>query len=882
MAGKGDQEPREPVIWQALRWLLLAWWIALLSLLGNIAYNVAIAFIQGGPTAAQAQLSWGYLAHIEQANPSLFLGVFVLLTSVSVLGAGLSIQEWQKEQRAKRTRETEHQDLKKRVGILESDPDQYDPQVERAKYIEGMRAVFQGITLPIDPGDELRLAAIYQPLQLVSDPLVADQLRREDRRIFEDEAEIRRAAERLRRERETPSGQDASADEATLRPVPRSEPPKQATNIADALRQSGQRRIIVLGNPGTGKTTTLRQTIEDALAHLDAPDAPLPIFIALPDLARAKKIDQLAEYMAVVAEKYSAKPAFGKDLWAAVISGQALVCLDGLDEVPKEDRQALIDRINNDARVYGGTWVIGSRFSEYQGKQFAPGQFAEWELKPLAPEQQDQLAQALLRELHRFIDGPQGTTVPRLNAQLLLKKLAATPQTAAWRANPLLLSLAAYVFVKQGGSLPETRTTLYTILIDGILEAHIERGTKWPFAYGLLTIREALAEVAVRLFAAGGRTFDLADLMTHLRASRQALDANWHRGDEAMALDLIHCGLLDEVAKETYGFRHLTFQEFLVARGLAAGMVADAPRQTRAWELSRSHRTHSRWNEALRLLVGVLAEMGKPPATQALQRWFQELLALQQANDDPGLLHLGLAIRSMNELSSLTMHTLGLATAAVDVWSTAIIDAAGRERSTLLQRLISLGPEIARFDPQYTQGAIESFVVALEDGNWQIRQAAAQALGQLGERMPVDALLGALGDDYANVRAAAAQALGRRTPNPVEKVRDEGIAVLLDHRSGTIFGAIVQREFAEVLGNMRQASAISTLATLLEWPYWSVQASAARSLGKIRRIVISPKSAEIIERLQHLRHVAYSQVVNDAADDALAEILTLDENVPEE
>ena len=81
---------------------------------------------------------------------------------------------------------------------------------------------------------------------------------------------------------------------------------------------------------------------------------------------------------------------------------------------------------------------------------------------------------------------------------------------------------------------------------------------------------------------------------------------------------------------------------------------------------------------------------------------------------------------------------------------------------------------------------------------------------------------------------------------------------------------------------MRQEFAIVTLAILLEWPFWSVQAAAARSLGKIRRIGISTKSVEIIERLQRLRHMMYSQVVNDAVDDALAEILTLDENVPEE
>jgi HEAT repeat protein len=56
--------------------------------------------------------------------------------------------------------------------------------------------------------------------------------------------------------------------------------------------------------------------------------------------------------------------------------------------------------------------------------------------------------------------------------------------------------------------------------------------------------------------------------------------------------------------------------------------------------------------------------------------------------------------------------------------------------------------------------AVEGLVERLGDASYQVRQAAAVSLGKLGARQAVEPLIGALGDEHELVRKAAVNGLG--------------------------------------------------------------------------------------------------------------------------
>ncbi len=113
-------------------------------------------------------------------------------------------------------------------------------------------------------------------------------------------------------------------------------------------------------------------------------------------------------------------------------------------------------------------------------------------------------------------------------------------------------------------------------------------------------------------------------------------------------------------------------------------------------------------------------------------------------------------------------------------------------------------------------------------------------------------------------------------------LRAPGIALLSQQvvLPDSYVDTLVQTRVAEAIGNIGQSQPgyILWLEAHLHWPYWEVRMVAARAQGKIRRHM--PEA--VINRLTVLLNDPESSAVRDAAEDALGEILALDENVIED
>lgn len=141
--------------------------------------------------------------------------------------------------------------------------------------------------------------------------------------------------------------------------------------IEAALRE--KKRVVILGDPGSGKSTMLKYL---ALRLAKDENAPLPILLPLNAYAKAlaqKDINlqsYLVEYFAGRAEGVAALGPLFKE---ALSSGKAVIMLDGLDEV-QSNRAALAQKVEaftHEAVLRGNRVAVTSRIVGYRDAPLA-------------------------------------------------------------------------------------------------------------------------------------------------------------------------------------------------------------------------------------------------------------------------------------------------------------------------------------------------------------------------------------------------------------------------------------------------------------------------------------------------------------------------------
>jgi DNA polymerase III delta prime subunit len=123
-------------------------------------------------------------------------------------------------------------------------------------------------------------------------------------------------------------------------------------------------KLLILGDPGSGKTTTLLTLAQELLKRAAAePNHPIPVIFNLSSWADARKplllwiVDELRQ-------KYQV-PRLVAQEWAQ--TDQLLLLLDGLDEVQEDAREACVRAINSYREEHGFVdVVICSRTVDYE------------------------------------------------------------------------------------------------------------------------------------------------------------------------------------------------------------------------------------------------------------------------------------------------------------------------------------------------------------------------------------------------------------------------------------------------------------------------------------------------------------------------------------
>jgi formylglycine-generating enzyme required for sulfatase activity/energy-coupling factor transporter ATP-binding protein EcfA2 len=484
---------------------------------------------------------------------------------------------------------------------------------------------------------QLSLAAVYVPLK----------------------ARSRRGAGRARRVAGRAWAEEAIAH---LVELPAAADPRP---IDEALKRDPA--LVVLGDPGAGKSTLLKIM---ALALAEAGDGPLPI--PLPLNAYARRLAQgeislsqfLGQYYAARQNKLG---QVGVLFEQALADGQAVVLLDGLDEV-QTNRRHLVRLVQdfaaehipmpanaddtgddhviaNNVVVANNHIVSGNRIvvtSRIVGYDEAPLAGRQWRTHTLTDFEEGDIEQFVSQWTLAFALSVQGDTAPaRQAAQAeqrdLLAAIKARPSVRRLAANPLLLTILALIKYT-GVSLPEERVKLYELYLQALIESWNQARSldQYPVGPGLKyeeTIR-ILAPLALWLRqtnpTAGLVSRDQLEawLTSHFHGPEWGLPRGQarQRGLAFLAGVEQYTNLLLERGERQYGFLHLTLEEMLAAQGLAYLLDLD---KGAALALFEQYLAEPGWHETLQLAISFVGVIQRRPRQAG--ELLQHLLALKLA-----------------------------------------------------------------------------------------------------------------------------------------------------------------------------------------------------------------------------------------------------------
>jgi len=633
------------------------------------------------------------------------------------------------------------------------------------------------------------------------------------------------------------------------------------------LSQSQSRRVVILGAPGSGKTTLmsyfavmLAQQNPEILG-LDGDTDLLPILIRMRDFAI--NLDKsLIDYAQVFAENtMSVKPLPVGFFEHWLSDGRALILLDGLDEVAEEaKRNDVVRRIENFLGQFDrNRAIITSRPAGYRRDFFHTEEFPHYQIEPF----DDQKISNFIENWYnsRFQDQAEAER----RKQSLRKALDDNDRIKLLARNPLLLTIIALIHRYQA-VLPKERFELYNCAVKTLLtswDANKEISSHGIFKYlDLYDLRRLMELLAYWIHTQGnvedndsGTLLDRDDLIDQLSQQIKTLKQVqlYQAEEEAEAFVTLirdRTGLLNEQGQNCYGFVHKTFQEYLCAEDIDYqadnegyfGIVLDE---------IRKHLHDSHWREVLLLLI---AQQKPKKAARAIrvvltnksnyEQWLHRdlLFAGSCLAEDPKNLR-GAAPELVQEilkrLFELEVSSKERVGERVDEQVFQIIcslyetDFQGQVLELLEQqshridewRLLNYRYELGEKDQ-----VITTFLERLKDDNFYVRVRAADALGELGNSSEtvVNALLARFQDENSDVRWRVAIALGE-LGNSSETVVRALIARLQDS------DASVRERAAVALGKLgnRSETVVRALIARLQDPDASVRGGAAYGLGKL-------------------------------------------------
>jgi hypothetical protein len=429
----------------------------------------------------------------------------------------------------------------------------------------------------------------------------------------------------------------------------RGEPPsaEAAERSTVGERLGVARRLVILGDPGGGKTTMARwmATVyllryRGDLTWRQIPDAVtlpdkhwIPVLIRCRELGEADLCRCFRDFLSQHLQKSELLPEEADVMRAVILEsvakGEALLLVDGLDEItsPKVRMMFCQELERCAVRYPDAPMLVTSRIVGYRDMPYRMGAGFEHDvIAELTRPDKDLFAKRWIEVTEQH----QPTAEKAKRLQDLVDALHSSDRIERLTGNPMLLTTLALV-KRKVGKLPNRRTKLYAEAVSVLLNWN-------PRYYETIDELEAIPQLeylAYEMCRQGVQRLtedDVLDLLERVRQEYRNIRPIGNRTPdvflallEARSSILIRSGgqwiRQQGEEKRVWEFRHLTFQEYLAARALFDGRYPGRDRQKKTlaeqvaplagsvketrhvrrpeveFEVSES------WQEALRLLV---------------------------------------------------------------------------------------------------------------------------------------------------------------------------------------------------------------------------------------------------------------------------------------
>ena len=405
-------------------------------------------------------------------------------------------------------------------------------------------------------------------------------------------------------------------------------------------------RIVLLGEPGIGKTTLLRYlALQHARALLEGqtmagPQGQLgptrfPIYIRIADYIQTPEwpTQPLLEILPLILRRYELTvEGLAELLRDRLERGEALILLDGLDEIPYVDeRVRVVQRIDNFVRWYaprGNRFVITSRIVGYRHAPLS-NEYAHFILREMNDEQ---VRTFVRRWVHAYEnatapeDAPEARKVRAdAEAKRLLQAIARNPGVRRLASNPFMLQILALIHRSQA-LLPQRRVHLYKVAARTLIEHwNVVRGLSSEVRLNLQQVERVLSALAFWIHQERPAGLATREEVYQRIAQILAQEEEGNGGDltsprlQNLVEDFLHrvreqTGLFVERAPGYFGFDHLAFEEYFAARYLVRLLLDTRnTRREKGLRFLRDHLHDPNWREPILLALGYIDHEGLLP-----------------------------------------------------------------------------------------------------------------------------------------------------------------------------------------------------------------------------------------------------------------------------
>lgn len=407
--------------------------------------------------------------------------------------------------------------------------------------------------------------------------------------------------------------------------------PSLAKPIPVITAVARNKHLILVGGPGSGKTTFIRyfalciasaqiegvNTWTDALPNWPVDNFNLtPIVINLRDFNRWLKrrtstgsASLLWQFLDETLKNLGLD--LFKEIQQDVYNGKALLLFDGLDEVDSNKKDIVTDSIANLSEICDSRIVVTCRILSSKDQRERLGGFNQYEIAPLGESQVDRFIELWHAELVHT--GSIHSNDANELKNRFRQSLKQNQELWTMASNPLLLDSMALLHTHEG-FLPQDRALLYEDCVDLLLwnweELKFPAGAvDEPLGIRALLRQAGLQDIdfkrvfwkiAYDLFLANKDEIVVQDIVQNFSQIHPTHDWNW--GSNIVSAIQERAGLIVEHAQGKFSFPHRTFQEFLAASHLASlpdcSVIA-----------AKLVREDDRWREVILLSVGRLVHI---------------------------------------------------------------------------------------------------------------------------------------------------------------------------------------------------------------------------------------------------------------------------------